>query len=67
MRPRFTGILQFCSLFELEYRSFGQLNVAAEMVRVENGLDVPKAVARERCKDACQDRPCEIGSCHANS
>jgi len=38
-------ILQFCSRFELEHRSFGELNVATEIVRVEDGLDVLQRVA----------------------
>ena len=33
-------ILQFCSRFELEHRSFRKLNVATKIVCIENGLDV---------------------------
>ena len=42
-------ILQFCSRFELEHRSFGELNITPKIMRIENGLDVSQAVARERC------------------
>jgi hypothetical protein len=35
--------LQFCSRFELQHRSFGELNVPAKIVRVENGLEAPSA------------------------
>ena len=33
--------LQFCSRFDLQHRSFGELNVATEIVRIENALDIP--------------------------
>ncbi len=41
-------ILQFFSRFELQHRRFGELNIAAEIVRVQNGFDVLQAVAGER-------------------
>jgi hypothetical protein len=39
--------LQFCSRFELQHRSLCQLNIAAEIMAVENALDVSQAVAGE--------------------
>lgn len=33
-------ILQFCSRFELQHRSFGELNITAQVMRVANGVDV---------------------------
>ena len=33
-------ILQLCSRFELQHRRLGELYVAAEIMRVENGFDV---------------------------
>ena len=35
--------LQFCSRFELQHGRLGELDVAAEMMRVENGFDVLQA------------------------
>ena len=37
-------ILQFCSRFELQHRSFGELNIATQVMRVENGFDVLQRV-----------------------
>jgi len=42
-------ILQFCSLFELQHRGFSKPNVAAEIGRIENGLNVLQAMAGEGC------------------
>jgi hypothetical protein len=41
-------ILQLCSRFELQHRCFSELNVAAKVVRIENGLDIFQAMAGER-------------------
>ena len=49
-RTFYTGILQFCSRFELHHRNLRKLHVAPEIVRIENRLDIAKAVASE-CRD----------------
>ena len=41
-------ILQFCSRFELHDGNFGELDVTAKVVRIEDRFDIPKAVAGER-------------------
>jgi hypothetical protein len=42
-------ILQLCSLFEFHHGNFSELDVAAEIVGIEDRLDIPKAVAGQRC------------------
>jgi hypothetical protein len=42
------AILQFCSRFELQYSCFSELDIAAKIVCIENGLDVSQAVTSER-------------------
>jgi hypothetical protein len=37
--------LQFCSLFELQHRRFSELHIAAQVVSIEDRLDVLEAVA----------------------
>ncbi len=45
MASFYRSFLQFCSRFELQHRSFGELNIATQVMRVENGLDVLQRVA----------------------
>ena len=40
--------LQFCSRFELHHRDLGQLNIAAEVVGVEDRFDVAQTVTSKR-------------------
>jgi hypothetical protein len=42
-------ILQLCSRFEPHHRNFGELDVAAKIVGIEDRIDIPKAVAGESC------------------
>jgi hypothetical protein len=39
-------VLQFCSVFELQHRRFRELNIAAEIVGVEDRLYVLEACVR---------------------